>query len=455
MAATGVRCCGAGLEAVPFSSSIPAVGRLEIWVRDFDRQLMSAIAEDVEIAANSLRQYQAGGGFGHLGLRTSGPNAIPGLLPRSGIPSSSKKPANTATGERSGGDPYAVGGDGDGRKNGEQTTTGRQPSVQGQLLARGAHWTAQIESALACTIISEPLHSTDGGNGGSGAAGVSAATNKPERNKLQDVLEALLLSLNAWSGEFSQPDGLTAYNSLTITALATQALQQRDVIEELLQTVLMPQPSPSPTPPSEIDGQGRQAGKTLATSAASGRPPSSPTARSTPSSIKGHRDREHGIDAEENYFPFLWACHLRHYYTSPEEAQSLNGRVQQSSDLQTDNDDRSDHGAAGGGGTKNAGRGGYEDQENDSVPPPPPPLIRVSVGPWNVPYGFEYAGTLERLWLTPLSERCLLHAVHSAKVKQSGVGRTIALTSTAVVCYLATTIYRTCHCYHSRMTLTR
>ncbi|CAM9191667.1 unnamed protein product [Ectocarpus sp. 4 AP-2014] len=421
VAAAGVRCCGAGLEAVPFSSPIPAVGRLEMWVRDFDRQLMSAIAEDVEIAANSLRQYQTGGGFGHLGLRTSDLNAIPGLLPRSGIPSLSNKPSNTATGERSGGDPYAVGGDGDGGKNGEQTTTGRQPSVQGQLLARGAQWTAQIESVLACTTISEPLHSTDGGNGGGGAAGVSAATNKPERNKLQDVLESLLLNLSAWSGEFSQPDGLTAYNSLTITALATQALQQRDVVEELLQTVLMPRPSPSLTPPSEIDGQGRQAGKTLATSAASGMPPSSPTAPSTPSSIKGHRDREHDIDEEKNYFPFLWACHLRHYYTSPEEAQSLNGRAQQSSDLQTDNDDRSDHSAAGGGGTKNAGRGGYEDQENDSVPPPPPPLVLVSVGPWNVPYGFEYAGTLERLWLTPLSERCLLHAVHSAKGLYGGL----------------------------------
>ncbi|CAM9120215.1 unnamed protein product, partial [Ectocarpus sp. 13 AM-2016] len=421
MAATGVRCCGAGLEAVPFLSPIPAIGRLEIWVRDFDRQLMSAIAEDVEIAANSLRQYQAGGDFGHLGLRTSGLNAIPGLLPGSGIPSSSNKPANTATGERSGGDPFAVGGDGEGGKNGEQTTTGRQPSVQGQLLARGAYWTARIESALACTTISEPLQSTDGGNGGGGAAGVSAATNKPERNKLQDVLESLLLSLNAWSGEFSQPDGLTAYNSLTITALATQALQQRDVVEELLQTVSMPPPSPSPAPHPENDGQGRQAGKTLATSAASDMPPSSPTARSTPSSIKEHRDREYVVDEEENYFLFLWACHLRHYFTSPEEVHSLNGRAQQSNDLQTDNDDRSDRGAAGGGGTKNAGRGGYEDQENDSVPPPPPPLIRVSVGPWNVPYGFEYAGTLERLWLTPLSERCLLHAVHSAKGLYGGL----------------------------------
>ncbi|CAN0528801.1 unnamed protein product, partial [Scytosiphon promiscuus] len=50
--------------------------------------------------------------------------------------------------------------------------------------------------------------------------------------------------------------------------------------------------------------------------------------------------------------------------------------------------------------------------------PPPPPLIRVGLGPWNVPYGFEYAGTWERLWLTPLSERCLLHAVHSAKVNR-------------------------------------
>lgn len=448
MAATGVRCCGAGLEAVPFSSPIPAVGRLEIWVRDIDRQLMSAIAEDVEIAANSLRQHQAGGGFGHLGLRTSGPNAIPGLLPRSGIPSSSNKPANTATGERNGGDPYAVGGDGDGGKSGEQTTTARQPSVQGQLLARGAHWTAEIESALASTTIVEPPSSTDGGNGGGGAAGVSAATNQPEHNKLQDVLDSLLRSLNAWSDEFSQPSGLTAYDSLTITALATQALHQRDVVEELLQTVSLPPSSPPPTPHSAIDGQERQPGKTLATSAASGMTPSSPTARSTPSSVKGHRDREHGIDEEENSLPFLWACHLRHYYSSPEEAQSLNGRAQQSSDLQTDNDDRSNRGAAGGGGTKDAERGGYEDQENDSVPPPPPPLIRVSVGPWNVPYGFEYAGTLERLWLTPLSERCLLHAVHSAKVKQSRVGRTIALTSTI-------TVYRACHLFLLSMTFTR
>ncbi|CAM9401133.1 unnamed protein product [Ectocarpus fasciculatus] len=411
MAATGVRCCGAGLEMVPFSSPIPAVGRLEIWVRKVDRQLMSAIAEDVEIAASYLRQHQAGGGFGHLGLRTGGPNAIPGLLQRSGIPSSSNKPANTLTGERSGGDPYAVGGDGEGGKTGEQTTTGRQPSVQGQLLARGAHWTAEIESALACTTIVEPLHSTDGDNGGGGAAGVSAATNKPECNKLQDVLESLLRNLNAWSDEFSQPGGLTAYESLTITALATQALQQRDVVEELLQTVSLP---------SAIDGQELQAGKTLATSAASGMTPSSPTARSTPSSVKGHRDREHVIDEEENSLPFLWACHLRHYYTSPEETQSLNGRAQQSSDRQTDNDDRS-HGAGSGGGTKNAERGGYEDQEDDPVPPPPPPLIRVSVGPWNVPYGFEYAGTLERLWLTPLSERCLLHAVHSAKGLYGGL----------------------------------
>lgn len=374
LAAAGVRSSGAGLEVVPFSSPVVAVGRFEIWVRDIDRQLMSAIVHDVETAMVALRQHgKAGTGpwrsaFLHAGTAEAAVGGITkasiGVQPRSdGIPSSNQPTAEESpAGERS------------------------QPSVQARLLARSAHWTAAVEASLSGTALglSPPqLGSGSGGrSGGSGRGGETGdALRKPEHS-LQEILSSVLRQVESWAEELCQPGGVIAYNSVATTALTTQALQQRDVLEELLKTA-----PPATSGPVVYTTTTAMAGDTQ-----SSLPAASPT---TSSLSKGEGGENAGVAETASFSPFLWTCHLRHYYTPPEEALVRNGRAHQSS--------RRD-----------------KDQEQEP-PPPPPPLIRVGIGPWSVPYGFEYAGTLERLWLTPLSERCLLHAVHSAKVKSLGL----------------------------------
>lgn len=359
MAAAGVRSSGAGLEVVPFSSPVVAVGRFEIWVRNVDRQLMSAIAHDVETATVALRQHgKAGGGPGRSTLlyvgateTTAGGNAkaSTGVQPRPEAIPSSKQPtaAEASAGERS------------------------QPSVQARLLARSAHWTAGVEAALTGTALGSSPPQPGGGSSGRG--GETNEALKQPAHTLQEFLSSILLQVVGWAEELCQPGGMVAYNSLATTALTTQALQQRDVLEELLKTA---------------------SSSLSATTGSAGVNPATPNASPTMSSSSNGRDGKSDNFVETAEIPpFLWTCHLRHYYTPLKDALPPNGRAHQ--------------------GGNNGGRDEDEDEDQELVPPP---LIRVGIGPWNVPYGFEYAGTLERLWLTPLSERCLLHAVHSAKV---------------------------------------
>ena len=352
MAAAGVRSSGAGLEAVPFSSPVVAVGRFEIWARDVDRQLISAIAHDVEVAMTALRQHGRAGAPQRSTLQ-------PRLeaVPSSNQPGAADGPA----GDRS------------------------QLGLQARLLARSAHWTAAVEAALTGIALGTlPLQSGGGSSSRTGAT--SDARTKPEVI-LEEILSSILLRVDSWVEELCQPGGLTAYNAVATTALTTQALQQRDVLEELLKTI--------PTFPSAVKGSAVESELSTATSATVGDAPSSIPTASSAAFPKVEDGRSANLAETTVLSPFLWICHLRHYYTPPEDALPQRGTV---------------HHPGGG----NSGR--EEDQGQEFVPPPPPPLIRVGIGPWNIPYGFEYAGTLERLWLTPLSERSLLHAVHSAKV---------------------------------------
>eukprot|EP00903_Cladosiphon_okamuranus_P016193 g14943.t2 len=380
LAAVGVRSSGAGLEVVPFSSPVVAVGRFEIWVKNIDRKLMSAIAHDVETATVAVRQHgKAGGAPGCSTLllaSTTGPVAggsrkvSTSGQPRSEVLPSSNQPtaaAEAAVLERS------------------------QPSLQARLLARSAHWTAAVEEALAGTALRTSPLPPDGGRSSRGGE-TSDARRKPE-TMLEEILSSIHLQVNSWTEELCQPGGMTVYNSVSTTALTTQALQQRDVLEELLKTTV---PSLSAAAGSAVQSERFLTTSAAADDAPSSLPTESPSAPSSP--IVGDEQRP-TFGELAAFSPFIWTCHLRHYYTPPVEALNQTGRTHQ--------------------GNSNNGRGNGQEQE--MVHSPPPPLIRVGIGPWNIPYGFEYAGTLERLWLTPLSERCLLHAVHSGKGRYGGL----------------------------------
>lgn len=359
---------------VPFSAPVVAVGRFEIWVKNFDRQLMSAIAHDVETAIVAIRQHgNAVGAPCRSALNCTGsPETIAGGITKASIGKQSRLGATPSRNQPTAGESPAGGGS-------------RQPSVQARLLARSAHWTAAVEASFSGAALG-----TSPSRPRSGTSSREGETNDGARkpgSTLQEILSSVLLQTNTWAEELCQP-GVSAYNSVATSALTTQALHQRDVLDELLQA--------TSSSPSVTTGSMVQSETATITSAAVGyAPPSSPITSPATSSIPKEGDAESANFAETaTCSPFLWTCHLRHYYTPPEEALSQNGRAHPSG--------------------SNGGRD--EDQDRELVPPPPPPLIRVGIGPWNVSYGLEYAGTLERLWLSPLSERCLLHAVHSAKV---------------------------------------
>ncbi|CAM9106957.1 unnamed protein product [Hapterophycus canaliculatus] len=404
MAAAGVCSSGAGLEVVPFSYPVPALGRLEVWVRDVDRQLMSAIAQDVEFSVDVLREdSKAGGGLGrpallHIGRAANG-NA--GLQSRSGTEPAAKQytvggnsPAAMA-GKGSGSEGFAAGSRSEPGRGEDQASTIRRPSVQGQLLARSVHWTAAVETALCSDASLRPLLPPRDASGGRGHESM-AAVQKPGR-ELQQILALVAQNVNGWVEELCQPGGLTAYSSLTNTALVTQALQQRDVVEQLMKATLRSASAPFTSPPTTLEGCQTGLTSTAGSEAAT-------------LNIESGEERLDGTAESSEFSPFLWTCHLRHYYTSPSETKAEGEGEQEGH-----NGHPSDKGSKW---TEYGNGEGHPDPEDSA---PPLPLIRVGLGPWNVPYGFEYAGTWEKLWLTPLSERCLLHAIHSAKGRYGGL----------------------------------
>lgn len=428
MAAAGARSSGAGLEAVPFPCPVSAVGRLEVWVKDVDRQLMSAIARDVETCVDTLRQYRkageglgrpallhigggadrkassatmnGGGGGGGEGGGGAAANDNAGLQSRSGAEPSAKQHTtggnspSAAAGKGGGGEGFAAGGKSEPGRGEDQASTAHRPSVQAQLLARSVHWTASVETALSADSSFWPMLSPGDVNSNGHRGNGSAPTVKKPGHELQQILAVVARDVNGWVEELCEPGGLTAYNSLTNTALITQALQQRDVVEQLMQSTPISTSSPSTPPSTTLEGRQRGFASTAGSETAS-------------SDVGSGEDRVEGAAGVTEHSPFLWTCHLRHYYTSPSEtkAREEGGQEGNSNGHSSDND------------KKWAVHDNGEDHQNVEDSIPPPPLIRVGLGPWNVPYGFEYAGTWERLWLTPLSERCLLHAIHSAKVR--------------------------------------
>lgn len=339
MAAAGVRSSGAGHEVVFFSNPVPAIGRFEHWVREIDRQLISAVARDVEVVLNALGKH------GNIG--PGSPHQLHVELEADANPSD--RVEDTCNG---GGAPANV-------KRGAPKS-GSRPTLQGSLLARGAHWTAAVEAALAGST-PRSLESVRGSRG---------AVPENSKDGLGILHDSLLRYVDGWSKELREP-GIGAYSSVVNGALITQALYQRDVVGDLLKGLY---------PPSQLGNRDVAKG--------------SMSSISTPSLCGGGQGGGDAKISPPGSFPFIWTCHLRHYSASRAEALT-----QQKSYL------------------RNRGDGDEGDEGDESaIAPAPPPLMKIGIGPWNVPYGFEYAGTMERLWLTPLSERCLLHAVHSAKV---------------------------------------
>lgn len=444
MAAAGVCSSGAGLETVIFPSPIPAEGRLELWVRDLGRQLVSSIVRDVDVTVKALVAHgQVGHGrppllqigwsksrtgdhrsaiaFDGKGGKVTGGGTIGGgggasdksestgvsnPQSRGGSALMKQNEGTTATAQTRG---IPDNGGGSGRKGDIGAGGIPRPCVQGHLLARSVHWTRLVEAALIQGA-SLPATTNSGGMG-------SVAVDNPCKTEsaLQGVHTALLVYLDGWAGELRQPGGMPLYSSITNIALITQALQQRDVVEELLKDFSQSATSMSTTS-SDVGGKttvtaGRagtagvtraQVGDTASTSRASLISSSSFLARGVLSRPGlGLADGVVSVDR----FPFAWTCHLRHYHVPATEASLTN----YAEERQEGNIKDSESGESG--------NGEYRRNEEDTGDvPPPPPLLTVGLGTWKVPYGFEYAGTLERLWLTPLSERCLLHAAQSATV---------------------------------------
>lgn len=409
MAVAGVRSSGEGLELVQFPTAVPARGRLELWVCDLDRQLVSALARDLAETLKCLNEH-GNAGPGRPPILQFGSEASSNLATGSGgLDTAGGTPVSSATKTPGNNTGLARPNDGNAppRQNGGATGADRayvrRPTVQGHLLVRSAHWTGAVEGALALRAYPrQPPLSGSGGGGGGGDVSLLRVD-----SALQRLLTSILLHVNGWSGELREPGGTTAYASITNTALITQALQQRDVVEELLRDTLPARSSPVAYATVDGTATGDQIG---ATAVPLGNVTSTHRASSQSVSVAATGASTTlaylpGVSEVDTCFPFNWICHLRHYYIAPSEATAGIAGWEE-------------HNEAGQRGSGAGSRyGGGEDNGRNSAPPVPPPLLRVSLGPWNIPYGFEYGGTLERLWLTPLSERCLLHAVHSAKVQ--------------------------------------
>lgn len=423
MAAAGVWSSGAGLETVRFASPIPVEGRLELWIRDLDRQLVSLVVCDLDNAVKALIAHgHVGPGRPPLlhinssGNRASDCTAIEGNGGDPGLSESTETGASQSRGNAGRGNATALTGqnkgldatsptrdilDGIGVAR-ERTGPGNdggtagsmvKPSLQGHLLARSVHWTRLVEAALMQTF--------ETGTPSIGSGGGSTVT-----TAIEGVHGALLIYLDGWATELRRSECLTPYASITNTALITQALQQRDVVEELLTEVSssMRSASPSTGTEAEVGEGGSSGGAAGAPNARFGVPVGS---QRVERDFAGTIDARTGSPASVS-MPFSWTCHIRYYHVSPDDAML---RESSREILQSDAGDW-----PGANGAKGGRYRGWEDDTSEAAPPAPPPFLRVGLGPWSVPYGFEYAGTLERLWLTPLSERCLLHAAHSAKV---------------------------------------
>ncbi|CAM9357254.1 unnamed protein product, partial [Choristocarpus tenellus] len=312
VAAVGTISAGGGLETVRFSAPVIMNDRMEEWVNIFDRQLALAVMCDTGCSLVLLQEHAA------EDKRRDSHNQVPLLH----ISSPPRNPQESmwldmlASAEKSG---AAAGDTTNGRRTSQASSMASSKSVclQGELLARSIHFTSQIELAIA------------GGGRSKGCERWEEA--------LDAIGRSLTIHTNGWAEYLSNPSLEDALNTISYTALITQALQHRDTVQ-LLKDAL-----------HKTGSQGQQ-------------------------------DSLPVIDS------FAWVCHLRYYFSSPAKAQEVLEAWKKE-----------------------------ENREEEDREPTPPPVVRVSIGPWHTPYGFEYRGTMERLWVTPLSERCLLHTTHSAK----------------------------------------
>lgn len=282
MAAAGVRSSGAGLETIVFDSPIPTEGRLESWVRDLDRQLISSLVRDVNFVVEALVAHgQVGPGrppllqvgtsdakpdkyYSPIGGGTGGKVMGGGAVARGGgggggVGGSDKSEStkistspsrSNSTPSRDDGNPkQGTHGDGGGREDGAASATseglpGGGPCIQAHLLARSVHWTGLVEAALRQKPPVKNRKVTTVGSSNKGGTDVA----------LQIIYASLLAHVDGWAGELRLPGVMRPITATSNAALITQALQQRDTVRELLEAC-----SPTPSSSSEIPAEVGQA----------------------------------------------------------------------------------------------------------------------------------------------------------------------------------------------------
>ncbi|CAM9103796.1 unnamed protein product, partial [Discosporangium mesarthrocarpum] len=329
LAAVGAHSAGGGLETMCFVSPAILKSDMDEWFIDLERQLVVVIMRDIARSIDVLKRHDASNS-------TQSMTAQNPLLLKSGRSAKSNTTTDTKgtrvkQGKRRG-DRKGSMDEGKGNLGREPTNLSRVDDdsksyvcLQGQLLARSVHWTSQVEKVF---------HSAGARGSAKGAERLEMALN--------GLSSSLTCHVDGWAKVLASPGGLNQLAVISNAAFVTQAMYQRDIVEDL-----MPKSQPA-------------------------------------NGLPGKRDHPPEVNS------FAWTCHLRYYFNSPK---------QDGEDLSASKDEN----------------------EEDDLRPLPKPVLRVSVGPWHAPYGFEYCGTMEKLWLSPLSERCLLHTAHSAKGYLAGL----------------------------------
>ncbi|CAM9708631.1 unnamed protein product [Sphacelaria rigidula] len=250
MAAAGVRSSGAGLETIVFDSPIPTEGRLESWVRDLDRQLISSLVRDVNFVVEALVAHGQVMGGGAVARGGGGGGGVGGSDKSESTKISTSPSRSNSTPSRDDGNPkQGTHGDGGGREDGAASATseglpGGGPCIQAHLLARSVHWTGLVEAALRQKPPVKNRKVTTVGSSNKGGTDVA----------LQIIYASLLAHVDGWAGELRLPGVMRPITATSNAALITQALQQRDTVRELLEAC-----SPTPSSSSEIPAEVGQA----------------------------------------------------------------------------------------------------------------------------------------------------------------------------------------------------